>query len=163
MSTAQSSGDIAERSTEAGVFLTRRVCLDMGEFRRMRLEYLEDLESQTPRVLLAYGNDPCDAMALRRAAELLAAGEVLDVRVDLLQGFQAVDGCSLTAFVASVDSGVEPVDGSDRGFRCLLRPVSWTRVAQLLEPFEKPDVPSGFQYLTETGSIEWIVSRSRSW
>lgn len=142
----------------------------------MRLEYLEDLESQSPRVLLAYGNDPRDVTVLRRTVEQLAAGsEARDVRIDKLPGFQPVDGCSLTASVGSVDSGIAQLDGSDRAFRCVLRPETWRRVSGLLEPFEKTEEPARsqylaglrtgarFQYLSETGPVEWIVSTERSW
>lgn len=142
----------------------------------VRLEYLEDLESQSPRVLLAYGNDPRDATVLRRAVEQLAASsEAHDVRIDKLPGFQPVDGCSLTASVGSVDSGVEQLDGSDRAFRCVLRPATWRHVSGLLETFEKTEEPAHspyvaglrtgarFQYLSETGPVEWIVSTERGW
>ena len=106
----------------------------------MRLEYLEDPESQTPRVLLAYGDDPRDAAVLRRTAEELgAADNDHEVRVDRLPGFHGVDGCSLVASVGTVDSGVEPLDGSDRAFRCVLRPAAWKRVSGLLEPSTMED------------------------
>jgi hypothetical protein len=97
------------------------------------------------------------------------------VRIDKLPGFQPVDGCSLTASVGSVDSGVAQLDGSDRAFRCVLRLVTWRRVSGLLAPFEKTvesarspylaGLRSGarFQYLSETGPVEWIVSTERSW
>ena len=140
----------------------------------MHLEYLEDAESQTPRVLLTYGDDPRDATVLRRAAEVLAAGdEGHEVRVDQLPDFHAVDGCSLAASVGSVDAGVEPLDGSKRAFRCVLRPATWKLVSELLEPFESTanrrppphglKVDGRFQYLTETGPVEWIISTVRGW
>jgi hypothetical protein len=130
----------------------------------MRLEYLEDLESQSPRVLLAYGDDPRDATVLRRTVEQLAASsEAHDVRIDKLPGFQPVDGCSLTASVGSVDSGVEQLDGSDRAFLCALSPAAWKRVSGLLEPFENDMRPGVFQWLSEEGPIEWIISGDRGW
>src|ERR1700740_2457946 len=108
----------------------------------MHLEYLQDTESRTPRVLLAYGDDPRDATVLRRAAEALAAGdEGYEVRVDRLPGFHAVDGCSLAASVGGVDAGVEALDGLDRAFRCVPRPATWKLVSELLEPFESADRP----------------------
>jgi len=139
----------------------------------MHLEYLEDAESQTPRVLLAYGDDPRDATVLRRAAEALAAAEEgHEVRVDQLPRFDAVDGCSLSASVGSVDAGVEPLDGSDRAFCCVLLPPTWKLVSELLEPFESADLPpppeglkvgARFQYLSETGPVKWIISTERGW
>jgi hypothetical protein len=141
----------------------------------MRLEYLEDPESQTPRVLLAYGDDPRGATVLRRTAEALATGDSdQKVRVDQLPEFHGVDGCSLAVSVGTVDSGVEPLDGSGRAFRCVLRPATWRRVSALLEPFERAQptdnprlrgltVGAQFQYLTETGPVEWIISTERGW
>jgi hypothetical protein len=54
----------------------------------VRLEYLEDLNAQSPRVLLAYGDDCRDAVVLRRAVDQLASGKNHEVRVDQLPGFQ---------------------------------------------------------------------------
>lgn len=131
----------------------------------VRLEYLEALESQSPRVLLAYGDDPRDATALRRTVEQLAvSSEPHDVRIDELPGFEPVDGCSLTASVGSVDSGVEQLAGSDRAFRCAFRPAAWMLVSGLLEPFEKNEGPGArFQWLSEEGPVEWIYSTVRGW
>lgn len=140
----------------------------------MRVEYFQDPESQTPPVLLTYGDDADDAKLLRQTAEALAKGDSHnEVRVDLLPGFEGVDGCSLVASVGTLDLGVEPIGGSDRAFRCVLRHVTWTHVAGLLEPFERPSpeaaVAEGlrrglwFQYLSEDGSVEWIVSSGRGW
>ena len=131
----------------------------------MRLEYLEDLEAQSsPRVLLAYGTDPGGAAVLRHTVEQLAASsEAHGVRIDKLPGFQPVEGCSLTASVGSVDSGVEKLEGSERAFRCVLRPATWRRVWGLLEPFEIEMGPNGFQWLSEEGPIEWIISGDRGW
>jgi hypothetical protein len=42
----------------------------------------------------------------------------------------------------------------------------WHRVVGLLEPFvtAKPTInPHGFQYLDESGPIDWIISGPRSW
>jgi hypothetical protein len=131
--------------------------------RAMRLEYLEDPDSQRPPVLLAYGNDPAEAVVLRRTVEQLAAGNNREVRVDQLPGFQGVDGCSLVASVGSADSGVEPVEGSDRAFLCALSAAGWERVSGLLEPFGNDIKPNRFQYLSEEGPIEWIISGHRGW
>ena len=80
-------------------------------------------------MLLAYGDDPRDAAALRRTVEQLAvSSEPHDVRIDELPGFEPVDGCSLTASARSVDSGVEQLAGSYRAFRCVLRPAAWMLV-----------------------------------
>lgn len=131
--------------------------------RRTRLEYFDDPDSQRPPVVLAYGNETADAVVLRGAVDELASGKTHEVHIDQLPGFQSVDGCSLAASVGSADSGVEPLVGSDRAFRCVLRPGTWSRVSAQLEPFEETKEANGCQYLSEEGPIEWIISRDRSW
>lgn len=130
----------------------------------MRLEYLQDLASQTPRVLLAYGDDPGGATRLRQAAEDLARGKgPQELRVDHLPGFEGVDGCSLLASVGGSDVGVAPVDDASKTFRCILTPEAWENVADLLEPFETLMPDHGHQYLDDSGSVLWIVSSDRAW
>jgi hypothetical protein len=129
----------------------------------MQLEYFEDLASHT-RLLLTYGDDPGGATVLRRATEELVTGEdghSLDIA--RLPGFNGVDGCSLFAAVGSVDHGVEPLDGSERAFRCVLRPATWENVSGLLAPFETRQLGHVHQYLDSTGPVLWIVSSDRSW
>ena len=130
----------------------------------MRLEYFEDLASQTPRVLLTYGDDPSGATSLRQAVEALAGGAVgHEVRVDRLPGFEGLDGCSLVATVGTSDRGVEPLDGAWKDFRCVLGPAAWENVAGLLEPFETRTPDHAHQYLDESGPVLWIVSSDRGW
>jgi hypothetical protein len=142
----------------------------------VHLDYFERDGGMPRPVLLAYGNDPRDTTVPRRAVEQLAVSSAAhDVRIDKLPGFQPVDGCSLTASVGSVDSGVEQRDGSDRAFRCVLGPATWRHVSGLLETFELTKEPARsphvaglrigarFQYLSDTGPVEWIISTERSW
>jgi len=129
----------------------------------MLLEYLEDLDSQPQiRVLLLYDFAPAAVRALREAVDRLSRGKPGDeLRVDALPGVTAVDGSSLVAAVGEADVGVEPV-GADRDFRCELHASAWERVSGLLEPFLVAG-SNGFQYLSEEGSVEWIISHDRGW
>jgi hypothetical protein len=134
----------------------------------MRLEYFDDPSLQRP-VLLLYGNrgiDPGEVALLRGAVEGLADGTKDHIRVEGLPGFLGVDGCSLIAQGSDSNLGVEPIPRSDRSFKCEPDPARWRRVWGLLEPFadrEQALNPNGLQYLDESGPIEWIISRSRSW
>jgi hypothetical protein len=108
----------------------------------VRLEYLEDLEAQSPRMLLAYGDDPRDATALRRTVEQLAA----------------------RTSVSTPGNSSMRTSWSDRAFRCAFRPAAWMLVSGLLEPFEKNEGPGArFQWLSEEGPVEWIHSTVRGW
>jgi len=133
----------------------------------MLLEYFTDIDR--PPVLLTYGTSPAEAETLRAVAMRLAAagGEKQSgVQITELPGFQGIDGCSLLAEVDSTKLGVLPIDESNKAFRCVLDKDGWCRVAGLLEPFvaARPILnPNGFQYLDESGPIEWIISGSRGW
>ena len=127
------------------------------------MEYLEDLAAQPQiRVLLLYNLAPAEVEALRDAVDRLSRGNPGDaLRVDTLPVVAAVDGCSLVAAVGETDLGVEP-DGADLDFRCELSVAAWERVSGLLEPFLAAG-SRGFQYLSEEGSVEWIISHARGW
>jgi hypothetical protein len=133
----------------------------------MLLEYLHDLGNDQRPVLLTYGTSPSAAAALQVAAKQLAAQEHQGgLQLEELAGFQGVNGCSLLAKVDSTKLGVLPIDQSDRAFRCVLDSAGWRRIAGLLEPFvaARPKLnPDGFQYLDESGPVDWIISGSGSW
>jgi len=131
----------------------------------MKLEYLEDPSAQPARVLLLFEATVAEVEAVRAGIAALAiedpAGEF---RLNnQLRGFSGVDGCSLVACVGKSDLGVEQVGGEPLSFRCVLSPSGWRRVFELLEPFLVPDQGDRFQYLTEVGAIDWIISTSRGW
>jgi hypothetical protein len=127
------------------------------------MEYLDDLAARPQiRVLLLYDLGTAEVEVLRDAVDRLSRGRPGDeVRVDALPGVVAVGGCSLVAAVGGADLGVEP-DGADLDFRCELSVAAWERVSGLLEPFLAAG-SRGFQYLSEEGSVEWIISHDRGW
>jgi hypothetical protein len=133
----------------------------------MLLEYCNDVSPDQRPVLLTYGTLPSEAELLRMAAMRLAANEHQGgLQIEKLAGFRGLDGCSLLAEMNSTKLGVVPIDDAERAFRCVLDPSGWHRVAGLLEPFvaARPTLnPNGFQYLDESGPIDWIISGSRSW
>jgi hypothetical protein len=130
----------------------------------MLLEYVEDPDAQVDtRVLLLYDSVPDEVGALRDAIARLNRGKPGDeMRVGALPGVVAVDGSSLAATLGEADLGVEPVAGAGRQFRCVLTSGGWQRVCGLLEPFLHSDC-QGFQYLSEDGTVEWIISHHRGW
>jgi hypothetical protein len=135
----------------------------------MRLEYFDDRSLQRP-VLLLYGErgiDPEEVTLLRRAVQELADGATKNgLRVESLPGFLGVDGCSLIAQARKSNVGVELSAESVRSLTCRLDAAGWHRISALLEPFaDQTQVRSqnGFQYLDESGPVDWIISRSRSW
>jgi hypothetical protein len=129
----------------------------------MLLEYFEDLSAQPPRVLVMHDFGPDDMEVLCGAIEELSVRERGDeVQLDRLPGFVGVDRCSLMAVVGNADLGVEPVSGREREFRCVLSTEAWQQALGLLEPFVAGGA-NGFQYLAESGSVEWIISTDGRW
>jgi hypothetical protein len=151
----------------AAAVLDGRCCGPRATMQNMRLEYFTNVGSAP--VLLTYGTSPAEAETLRAVAIRLAADGSENqgaVQIAQLPGFEAVDGCSLLAEVRSTELGVTPINESELAFRCALDKNGWRRVAGLLEPFAaaRPILnPNGFQYLDESGSVEWIISGSRAW
>jgi hypothetical protein len=132
----------------------------------MRLEYFDYPTSRNRSVLLLFGDDPNEARIVRDLISVVASTEPgVAVQVDAIPAVQGVDGCTLAAVVGDTDVGVELTGDGARAFGCSLRPQSWRTVAGLIEPFTtRRDRPaSAFQYLTDAGSIDWIISTSRQW
>jgi hypothetical protein len=128
----------------------------------MLIEYFEDPAARPSRVLLFYDFTLDEATSLRRAIHRLdQAPYGYEEQIDALPGFVGIDGCSLVACVGEA-TGVERIDSPELGFRCVMDPDGWQDAFALLAPFVTSET-NGFQYLTEAGSIEWIVSASRSW
>lgn len=128
----------------------------------MLLEYLNDPSLPKP-VLLMYGDDPPAVVALGTALGAVVRWE--SVQLDELPGFSGV-GCSLLLRAGDADCGVRSIEGrTDNAFECIHRAATWETVEGLLDPFATPrgDRGHGHQYLTEAGTIEWIVSTDRSW
>ncbi len=129
----------------------------------MRLEYFADPASDHRPVLLPYGGTPTEVEVVRIAIDALGSGDVgAEGCIDGLGVVEPIDGCPLVAVVSAVDLGVVPLDLGVRAFRCALRPASWESVAGLLAPFATAG-HDRFQYLTQNGEIDWIVSTSRAW
>lgn len=130
----------------------------------MLLEYLEDTDARLhTRVLLLYNLVPDEVGALRDAIDQLSRGRPGDeLQVDALPAVTSIDGSSLAATVGEEDLGVEPVANADHQFRCALTSGAWQRASGLLEPFLPAD-GRGFQYLTEAGPVELIISHDRGW
>jgi hypothetical protein len=129
----------------------------------MLIEYFEDPAARPSRVLLLYDFTLDEVARLRGAIErVIRAPYGYEEQVDALPGFVGIDGCSLVARVGEIATGIDQVDPLKLEFRCVLDLAGWQHAFALLEPFVTR-ATEGFQYLTEAGSIEWIVSSSRSW
>jgi hypothetical protein len=130
----------------------------------MNLEYIEDPGAEAQKVLLLWGPSESEIRTVRSEIVSLADGGVgSELQLERLPGISGIAGCALIARVGESDGGVERLQGNRQTFACELTPASWRRVVDLLQPFQVANDGGRFQYLTETGSIEWIISTDRSW
>jgi hypothetical protein len=121
------------------------------------IEYFEDIAARPLRVLLLYDFTLDEAKRLRGAVERLSqAPHGYEEQIDGFPGFVGIEGCSLVACVGEVATGLDQTDPPELGFRCVMDAAGWQHAFALLEPFVTSDA-DGFQYLTEAGSIEWII------
>ncbi|HEY8750733.1 MAG TPA: hypothetical protein VIM11_22300 [Tepidisphaeraceae bacterium] len=122
------------------------------------MEFLSSGAPDCPLVrLFDFGND--EACELRRVFEHLASGAWLQVDLSELPFLEAMNGCRLSLSRGDRDSGVEPADD---GFNCTLTAMTWQDVAELTEPFCKPN-STGFQWLSTQGTISLLLSPTGRW
>jgi hypothetical protein len=127
---------------------------------RMKIEYLADGSADCPMIRI-YGGQSAAFLNLLRVFEQLACGVVKVVAIHDLPGFEAVNGCVLTAKAGTRDAGVRML-GADNRFKWVLTPETWDNVAGLTEPFCKS--AGGFQWLNGVVSdVAVLISGDGSW
>ncbi len=134
----------------------------------MRIEYLEAGAVDCPLVLI-HGNEPESIQVLQDAIQALVEGTAKQLAIHELPGFLPVDNCQLYAWVEAVDYGVLQAKSGGPVFVCSLCRDSWQAAIGLLEPFadisrDDPKYPNGsYQYLTNAGKINLIISTDPGW
>ena len=137
--------------------------LTPGASRRpaMLLEYLDDPSLPKP-VLLMYGGAPPVVVVLGTALGAVVRGG----RCNLTSCPGLAASAARSRCERVTPTARRPIEGrTDNAFECIHRAATWETVEGLLVPFATPrgDRGHGHQYLTEAGTIEWIVSTDRSW
>jgi hypothetical protein len=112
-----------------------------------------------------------EAIALKNVCTSLANGCVNHFELTAEPWVKSADGCQLDLSAASKDYGIRPHRigvfrrMSRTIFHCDLTPQSWSRVADIVEPFcfPMPNADSCHQWLDETGPISLLLSPSGGW
>jgi hypothetical protein len=125
----------------------------------MKLEFLADGSPDCP-LLRLYDFHHEEAANLHRILKSLGNGFRESVQLDEEHGFQAVSGCRLTLQVDKHNLGL--VQTAPRIFHCALTNESWDWMAELVEPFCKPE-GNGYQWLNEEGAISLLLSKTGHW
>ncbi|MBI4616637.1 MAG: hypothetical protein HY720_23705 [Planctomycetes bacterium] len=126
------------------------------------LEYIADGDSGRP-LLLLWGGEPAEIEVLRRAIRNLADGRAESLAIHELHCVGPVGGVELFALRRKWSRGVVPRARAG-SFDWILHGWQWDNVEGLLVPFafRALSYPNGFQYLSQAGDIEVIVSRDGS-
>ncbi len=117
----------------------------------MRTVFFRDGSPDCPLVAIA-DFEPAEVVALRSEVVRLATGESTSA---VLEG-----DVHLTLQVGKRDVGI--LNRGPPGLACVLRPLAWEQVADLLEPFTEPG-QRGFQWLDQTGDVKLLISRTGKW
>ncbi len=131
----------------------------------MRIEYIAEGAIDCPLVLIS-GNEPDSIRELQHAIKALVSGTAKQIAIHDLPNFISIENCQLYAWVDAVDYGVLKAKSGDAVFVCILCIDSWQQAIDLLEPIAQhpPDLDTDyFNYLTNTGDINLIISTGRAW
>jgi hypothetical protein len=122
----------------------------------MKLEYLDRASPNPKPTLLLHGDDPAVVRALSAAlANLTEDG----IDIATFTGVEPVDQCSVIVKASKRDEGIRRIGRN--AFAWCLTADALDHVLGFLEPFMEPSANGGFQWLEESGEIDFIISRAR--
>jgi hypothetical protein len=101
----------------------------------MKIEYIAEGGDGYP-IIRIYGAQSFDALI--DAFKKLSSGDVNEIYVQKLVGFEAIEDCSLLLSIGDRDEGIAKVGGKNK-FIWMLTRSTWDDLAALIEPFSKFD------------------------
>ena len=123
------------------------------------LEYLHEGGADCPLVRL-YNFDRSDVVSLRDVCLDLAAGRMREVALENQPWVQAIGGCAVVLRASGFNRGIlTPKTGAP--FVMEYSDEGWREVADKVAPFV--DGSAGFQWLTNEGDVNVLLSRNGRW
>jgi hypothetical protein len=122
----------------------------------MKLEYLDCASPNQKPVLLFYG---ADFEVLRAFAAALSNLPEEGLVMSTFPGVEAVDECRVVVRPSTREAGIRRTGRN--AFTWFVTGDALDHVLGFLEPFTEPSTEKGFQWLEESGEIDFIVSRGR--
>src|SRR5262245_3832751 len=98
----------------------------------MRVEYFHEGSEDCPLILI-WGSELPGWQAFRQGVLKLLSGEIKELPVHALPGFEPVDNCQLVAKLSNSDAGVRRT-GDGNAFEYLLTKTWWDNNEGLIEP-----------------------------
>ena len=122
----------------------------------MRLEYLHRANPNQKPTLLLHGDGSVVVRALSAAlANLTEQG----IDPSTFPGVEPVDQCSVIVQASKCETGIRRIGRSAFAWR--LTEDAIDHVLGFLEPFMEASAEKRFQWLEESGEIDFIISRGR--
>lgn len=125
----------------------------------MKLEFLRSGSPDCPLIRL-YDFDAEQARRLQQMVLRLTNGQNEAVALHAEPDVHPINGCELTLRERERDQGVREV--TKMKFECTLTKAAWLDVGALIQPFCLGE-SAGYQWLTRTGKIALLLSRSGEW
>lgn len=122
----------------------------------MRLEFVDRASPNQKPTLLFYGGD---AGVVRAFAAALSSLPEDGIEICTFPGVEPVDQCRVLVRQSPREAGIRRAGRN--AFIWFVTDASLGHVLGFLEPFMKPSTEDGFQWLEESGEIDFIVSRGR--
>jgi len=126
----------------------------------MKIEYLEDGSPDCPLIRL-YEFIPEEAIRLRESFLSLASGKQDTIELHNAPGMQSMRGCCLTLRLGQRDVGL--VRTGPTSFKCVLTASAWSNLAGLTEPFQAAEMDGHYQWLSEHGKANLLLSPLGDW
>lgn len=126
----------------------------------MKLEFCEDPDCDECPLIRLYEFTATEVRALHELTQSLAAGRVSEVALHTLTWVRPIDECPLTMKVGPINRGVRtPKPGTP--FEMVYTANGWLQIADKIAPFM--DGSGGYQWLTEEGEVNVLLSKDGSW
>jgi len=125
----------------------------------VKMEFLAEGAPECPLIRL-YDFTAEEARQLQRVFYSLADGSLDDVALDGMPFIEAVHGCQVRLLLGMSDRGIHPI--SSNVFEYALTGPGWSNVEGLVDPFAESN-SRGFQWLSNRGPVQLLLSRNGEW
>jgi len=128
----------------------------------MLIEWCPKAVEERVDLVRIYGGTGEEFAAFCAALRRLASGDATSVEIHALPGFEAMDGIRLTARAGATSTGLSPLD-QPNCYEVVLDQQDWKDAAERAEEVSERLGTEAFNWLTEVGEIELLLSVTGNW
>jgi hypothetical protein len=130
----------------------------------MKIDFIEKYNPNYPNdsIFRIYEFDSAEATSLQNIFAELNEGKIKEFELEKLPFVHSVDGSSLILRCTTQDEGI--AQSSSKRFVCKLTKNGWGKAKDLIQPFCKPNIHNGFQWLYDINTnIDLLLSINGNW